>query len=109
MAEDPRKGPGEGGKGGTALLERPEVRQPRRYKVLLHNDDYTTQEWVVMVLEEYFHQSRPDAVRLMLQVHHTGSAVVGIYPRDVAETKVEQVNESSRQAGYPLLCTCEPE
>lgn len=98
-----------GKKGNTALKERPQTRRPPMWKVILHNDDYTTQEWVVYVLKEYLHKDHAEAVRLMFTVHHNGHAIVGLYSRDIAETKVAQITDASRSEGYPLLCTCEPE
>lgn len=95
--------------GSGALKERTRTRRPAMYKVLLHNDDYTTQEWVVYVLREVFHKTHPQAVHLMLTVHHHGMAVVGVYARDIAESYVERVTTESRAAGYPLKITCEPE
>ncbi len=82
---------------------------PRRYKVVFHNDDYTTQEFVIFVLERFFFKSPTEALHLMLTVHHKGSAVAGVYTKDVAETKVEQVMEAARDNGMPLLLTTEPE
>lgn len=98
-----------GRQGDSALLERTKRRRPQLYKVLLHNDDYTTQEWVVHVLRHFFQKSNAESVHLMLTVHMGGLAVVGVYARDIAETKVEQVTTASRDAGFPLRCTCEPE
>lgn len=95
--------------GDSAVLERAKRRRPPMYKVLLHNDDYTTQEWVVHVLRHFFQKSHAEAVHLMLTVHMGGMAVVGVFARDIAETKVEQVTHASRDAGFPLRCTCEPE
>ncbi len=94
-------------RGQTSLKERPKTKRPRMYKVLLHNDDYTTQEWVVLVLKRFFKKNHAEATRLMLYVHHKGMAVVGTYPYDIADSKVKQVNDSSRAEGYPLLCTME--
>ncbi len=82
---------------------------PRRYKVIFHNDDYTTQEFVIFVLERFFFKSPTEALHVMLTVHHKGSAVAGVYTKDVAETKVEQVMEAARDNGMPLLLTTEPE
>ena len=87
----------------------PKVKVPRKYKVLLHNDDYTTMEFVVWVLQNVFHHTPAAATRIMLHVHRTGIGVAGVYTRDVAETRVEQVAVLSREAGHPLQCTMEPE
>ncbi len=84
------------------------VRRPRLYKVLLHNDDYTTMEFVVKILAEVFHRSEAEAVEIMLHVHRKGVGVAGVYPREVAETRVAKVTRLARDAEYPLLCTMEP-
>lgn len=84
-------------------------KRPPMYKVFLLNDDYTPMDFVVMVLESIFHKSHPDALEIMLQVHNKGAAVVGIYTRDIAETKVGEVIEHARINEYPLQCTMEKE
>lgn len=94
---------------GDILVADPAL-QPKRppmYKVILLNDDYTPMDFVVMVLESIFHKSHPDALEIMLQVHNKGAAVVGIYTRDIAETKVGEVIEHARINEYPLQCTVE--
>ena len=93
----------------VALEERRKARRPRRWKVLLHNDDYTTMEFVVEVLMEHFHKSAAEATHIMLQVHQKGVGVAGVYPKDVAETKVAEVTAEARDQGMPLLLTLEPE
>lgn len=97
------------GQGQTALKTREKTKKPRLYKVVLHNDDYTTQEFVVAVLMQYFHKQREEATRLMLYVHTKGRAVAGAYPYDVAESKVEKVTRVARENGHPLMLTMEPE
>jgi ATP-dependent Clp protease adaptor protein ClpS len=89
--------------------ERPRTATPRKYKVIFHNDDFTTMEFVVDVLARFFRKTEGEATHIMLTVHRKGNAVAGVYPRDVAETKVEQVMEYARQHGMPLLVTTEPE
>ena len=89
--------------------ERKKTAIPRRYNVIFHNDDYTTMEYVVEVLRRYFHKGETEALYIMLTVHKKGSAVAGIYPRDVAETKVAEVMHDAREHGHPLLLTAEPE
>jgi len=92
---------------GTDL--RDEVREPRKYRVLLHNDDYTTMEFVVRVLVTVFHKSEADATRIMLAVHQNGKGVCGVFTAEVAETKVVMVRQMAREGGYPLKCTMEEE
>ena len=82
-----------------------EVRQPPLYRVLLHNDDYTTMDFVVYVLESVFHRSESDAIRLMLQVHQQGVGVAGILTFEIAEMKAAETMELARANEYPLLCT----
>lgn len=86
-----------------------DVKRPRRYKVLLHNDHYTTMDFVVLVLQAVFGKPFDEAMRIMLSVHHTGLGVAGVYTRSVAETKVDTVHAMARQRGFPLKCSMEPE
>ena len=86
---------------------KPRLRQPPMYRVLLLNDDYTPMDFVVEILETFFNLDRSRATQVMLQVHQRGSGTCGIFTRDVAETKVEQVNDYAREHGHPLLCTME--
>lgn len=85
------------------------VEHPAMWRVLLHNDDYTTQEFVVWVLETVFNKPQADAFAIMLSVHQAGVGVAGIYTRDVAETKVAAARRLAEQQEYPLLVTMEPE
>lgn len=96
---------------GTAVKERPKekTQAPRRYKVLLHNDHYTTMDFVVMVLKDIFRKPPREARRIMLQVHHEGIGIAGVYPREIAETKVDAVHELARANGFPLRCSLEAE
>ena len=94
---------------GLAVEERRKLARPRRFKVLLHNDDYTSMEFVVRILIEHFHKPPAEATHVMLQVHHKGVGVAGVYARDVAETKVAEVTAEARAHGMPLLVTAEPE
>ncbi|ANB17672.1 ATP-dependent Clp protease adapter ClpS [Dokdonella koreensis] len=93
---------------GLAVEEtRPEVARPPLYQVLLLNDDYTPMEFVVVVLESFFGMNRERATQVMLHVHTRGRGICGVFTREVAETKVTQVNEFSRTHQHPLLCTME--
>lgn len=95
---------------GVAVQEaKPKLKKPKLYKVLLLNDDYTPMEFVVMVLERFFGMGREQAVRIMLHVHQRGIGVCGVFPRDIAETKVRLVMDFSRDHRHPLQCTMEPE
>ncbi|NIO11642.1 MAG: ATP-dependent Clp protease adapter ClpS, partial [Deltaproteobacteria bacterium] len=80
------------------------LKRPPLYKVLLHNDDYTTKEFVVRILEYVFHKAHTEAVHIMLHVHQNGIGVAGVYTYEVAETKVAQVENLARQHEYPLKC-----
>ncbi len=86
-----------------------EVEEPPMYRVLLHNDDYTTMEFVVEVLMYVFNKSVEEATRIMLNVHQKGIGVCGVYTYDVAETKVSTVEALAQENGYPLKCTMEEE
>jgi ATP-dependent Clp protease adaptor protein ClpS len=93
---------------GLALQEAtPKLKKPPMYKVLILNDDYTPMEFVVQVLETFFGMDREKATRIMLHVHTRGMGVCGVFTKDVAETKVNQVNDFSRSNQHPLLCTME--
>ena len=83
--------------------------EPRRYKVTIYNDDFTTMEFVVKVLRVVFFKSQADAETLMLQVHHSDKAVVGIYSYDIAVSKVNKATQMARDEGFPLRLTYEPE
>lgn len=85
----------------------PKTEEPKLYKVVLMNDDYSTMEFVVQVLETVFQKSPAEAFRVMMQVHTQGSAIAGIYPWEVAETKVETVTKMAKNAGYPLRAVTE--
>jgi len=87
----------------------PALKKPRKYKVILLNDDYTPMEFVIEVLISFFRLNEDAATRVMLQVHTQGRGVCGVYTRDIAETRVAQVNDYSRSSQHPLLCSMEPE
>ena len=93
----------------TQQETREKLDRPKMYKVLLHNDNYTTMDFVVLVLVSVFHKSEIEAIRIMLDVHRKGIGMVGVYSREIAETKVERVTQLAREAQFPLLCTMEPE
>ena len=101
--KQPRSGPVT----GVVTETRPKTKRPSMYKVLLLNDDFTPMEFVVHVLERFFHKTREEATRIMLHVHRTGVGVCGIYPFDVAETKVTQVIDFTRRSEHPLQATLE--
>lgn len=96
---------------GSLMVAEPKVqtKRPPMYKVILLNDDYTPMEFVVTVLEQIFRRPHADALNVMLEVHQKGAGTAGIYTRDVAETKADQVVEYARINDYPLQCTLEPE
>ncbi len=89
----------------TEVLEK--VQEPIRYKVILLNDDYTTQEFVIEVLQKIFHKNFEDSLNLMLQIHHNGKGVCGIYPYDIAEIKAVQVRKMAKEKQYPLRAILE--
>lgn len=91
------------------VLEKTKTEKPKLFKVLIHNDDYTTMEFVQFVLIQIFRHTSVTATRLMLQIHRSGIGVAGVYPREIAETRVEQTVGLARDAGHPLQCTMEPE
>lgn len=96
-------------KGSVALKSRTErkTQRPRMYRVLLHNDDYTPMEFVVLVLQEHFLHDLETATQIMLKIHHEGRGICGVYSKDVAATKVELVQAAAKRAGHPLQCTLE--
>jgi ATP-dependent Clp protease adaptor protein ClpS len=85
----------------------PELKQPSLYQVIMHNDDFTPMEFVVAVLELFFNMDRALATRVMYEIHTKGKAVCGVFSKDVAETKIEQVNEYARRQEHPLMCSIE--
>lgn len=82
--------------------------QPPLYKVVMHNDDYTTMEFVVETLMSVFHKGPTEANRVMLQIHFKGEGVCGVFPYEVAETKVARVHAMARSRGFPLRCSLDP-
>ena len=98
-----------GGLAGAVALKpsKPKLKHPRLYRVVMLNDDYTPMDFVVHVLELFFGMNREQATRTMLKVHTEGKAICGMYSRDIAETKAEQVNMYARQNEHPLMCNIE--
>lgn len=96
--------------GNTAVKEhqRVDVHEPQQYKVIIHNDDVTTMDFVVMVLRTVFFKTPKEAYTLMMSVHKSGSAIIGYYSRDVAASKVEKATKMARENGFPLLLTYSP-
>ena len=92
-----------------SVVTRAKVARPPLYKVMLLNDDYTPMDFVVTVLKQFFHKKHEDAIRIMLEVHNKGAGLCGIYTRDVAETKTEQVIINARKNEHPLQCVMEKE
>ena len=95
------------GESGVATLTKPKVKKPSMYKVVMLNDDYTTMDFVIEVLQKFFYKPFEEANKLMLQIHQEGKAICGLYPYDIAETKVVQVSDYAKQKEMPLKCTVE--
>jgi len=98
------------GNSDSVVLERrpAKVGPPQMYQVVMLNDDYTPMEFVVLVLQEFFNKDREAATQIMLKIHLDGKGVCGVYSKDVAATKVDQVQDAAHQAGHPLQCLAEP-
>ena len=96
--------------GGAVVLERrtPKVGPPQMYQVVMLNDDYTPMEFVVLVIQEFFGKDLETATQIMLKIHLDGKGICGVYSRDVAATKVDQVLDAAAKAGHPLQCVSEP-
>jgi len=95
---------------GTPVLERaPKVARARKWAVVFYNDDYTTKWFVVQVLQQFFHMSETSATALMMAIHEKGKGIAGIFSRDIAETKADQVMRLAREFEMPLLVTAEPD
>jgi ATP-dependent Clp protease adaptor protein ClpS len=93
---------------GTVLTEDIiQTKEPRQYKVLLHNDDYTSMEFVIAILEAVFHKSANDATRIMLNVHNEGLGIAGVYTREICETKISVVHQLAKKNEFPLRCSME--
>ena len=108
MNDDEQDGrSGDGATTGVIVKAKPKTKKPSMDKVLMLNDDYTPMEFVVMVLKRFFHMDLEQATRVMLHVHQRGVGVCGIFPYEIAETKVNQVMDFARQNQHPLQCTLE--
>jgi ATP-dependent Clp protease adaptor protein ClpS len=94
---------------GTAVEERVRVKKPRLYKVLMLNDDYTTMDFVISVLETIFQKGPAEANKIMMHIHNRGSGLCGVYTKEIAETKVDLVHTRAMDDGFPLRCSIEPE
>lgn len=101
--------PRSGGDTATKTRTRTKLQPPSMWKVILHNDDYTTQDFVVWILKGVFRKDEAEAVRIMLDVHRRGKGVAGIYPFDIAETKVAQARALAEREEFPLMLTLEPD
>ncbi len=106
----PHNKPARGDDAGSVVLERrtQKTKPPQMYQVVMLNDDYTPMEFVVVVIQEFFNKDRETATQIMLKIHLDGKGICGVYSRDVAATKVDQVQEAAKQAGHPLQCVSEP-
>lgn len=104
----PREGDSDAGD-VDVLVAPPQLQPPPLYLVVLFNDDYTPMEFVIEVLQRYFGHDLDRATEVMLTVHYRGKGIAGVYPRDIAETKAQQVNHHARSQGHPLLCQIEPQ
>jgi ATP-dependent Clp protease adaptor protein ClpS len=91
----------------TGVRQKTRLKEPKLYRVILHNDDYTTMDFVVTVIVSVFHKSAAEATKIMLDVHKKGQGVVGVYTFDIASTKASQVHEMARQNEFPLRASCE--
>ncbi len=95
--------------GGTSTIIKPKIQLPKKYKVLLHNDDYTTMEFVIFVLQAVFHKTLDEAERIMMEVHQKGIGLCGVYTHEIAESKAQKVERLAKEHSHPLMCSIEPE
>ena len=107
MSTDDKDNIEDGNNSNVLLEDKVHTKKPSLYQVLIMNDDYTPMEFVILVLEKYFSKSREEATQIMLHVHQKGIGVCGLYPYEIAETKVVQVMEFARKNEHPLQCTLE--
>lgn len=92
-----------------AIIDKQEIKIPKKYKVIMHNDDYTTMEFVIYVLKRFFHKKQSEAQQIMMDIHTKGAAICGIYTLDIAKTKCRQVGTEARKQQFPLKVTWEQE
>jgi ATP-dependent Clp protease adaptor protein ClpS len=109
MSENDNFRPDEHHEGHVVTANEVKTKKPPRYKVLLHNDDYTTMEFVVVVLQKFFHKKSHEAEQIMLKIHTEGIGICGIYTYEVAESKQAKVAQYAKDHQHPLVCTIEPE
>lgn len=95
--------------GGVVTVKKIKVKKPKKYKVLIHNDDYTTMEFVIYILQKFFNKSMAESQAIMLKVHNEGTGVCGVYSYEVAESKSSKVVQEAKECGHPLRCTIEAE
>jgi ATP-dependent Clp protease adaptor protein ClpS len=107
MSDDDGKRGGDGSNTSVIVKPKAKTKKPSMYKVLMLNDDYTPMEFVVHVLERFFHKNRDEATRIMLHVHQRGVGICGVFTYEVAETKVTQVMDFAKRHQHPLQCTLE--
>jgi len=93
---------------GIATAEKKKLKTPRMHKVIMHNDDYTTMEFVVLILQKFFNKSSSEAHSIMLEIHTRGLGICGIYTFEIAESKAAKVSRYARENGHPLKCSTEP-
>lgn len=93
----------------TETITKSKIQLPKKYKVLLHNDDYTTMEFVIFILQNIFHKNSTEAEKIMLAVHHQGVGICGIYTFEIAESKTNKVMQLAKENSQPLKCSMEPE
>jgi ATP-dependent Clp protease adaptor protein ClpS len=108
MGNDPNR-KGDDGDGDVAVKKERKVAKAKRYQVVFHNDHYTTKWFVVEVLGKFFHMNETSALSFMMAVHTMGRGIAGVYTKDIAESKVEQVHDYARENGMPLRLSAEPE
>lgn len=97
------------GESGVATISKTELKRPKKYRVVMHNDDYTTMEFVVFALKKFFGKDALEAESIMMEIHEKGAATCGVYTREIAESKADKVMKTAESEGHPLRCTVESE